>query len=578
MTMRTHSRNTSRLSLYLALFFTLFTGVNSFAQDTVTLVGDFQSELGCSDDWLPDCSETYLTYDADSDIYSATFSLPPGDWNYKVAINNSWDENYGDGAVAGGDNVTLSLTDQTEVTFYYDHKTNYVTDTLRSIVATVPGSYQPLIGCPAEWRPECMRSWLQDPDKDGIYSFSAPMSAGSYMCKVAVNLNWTENYGVDGVADGADIPFTVGPSETVTFNWDSNTKILTIETAVVVSDDSTVTVVGNLQSALGCESDWDPTCEATQLTFDQDDLAWQGTFTVPAGDWEYKVALDGAWDESYGGPDGANVALNLTEEREVKFYYSTSTNYVTDSASSTIATLAGNFQSLIGCGADWDPSCLRTMLEDPDRDGIYTYTTAALPFGIYETKVTINESWDENYGMNGEAGGANVPFLVPGNNIPVIFSWDSTTKVLSVTADNSGGGPFNAPDARYAVFHYTRADGDYGDHTTGDYNDYWGLHLWGSAVAAADQTDWTQPKPFIGETAYGRFALIQLSGEAGTINYIVHRGDVKDGTEDDRTFNPNEAGSYELFLVGGDGNNYGSAAEYTKTHPKHTQHRSEERV
>jgi hypothetical protein len=27
----------------------------------------------------------------------------------------------------------------------------------------------------------------------------------------------------------------------------------------------------------------------------------------------------------------------------------------------------------------------------------------------------------------------------------------------------------------YAIIHYFRADGDYGDHTTGDFNDFWGV-------------------------------------------------------------------------------------------------------
>ena len=33
-----------------------------------------------------------------------------------------------------------------------------------------------------------------------------------------------------------------------------------------------------------------------------------------------------------------------------------------------------------------------------------------------------------------------------------------------------------AGDPTYAIIQYFRGDGDYGDHTTGDYNDFWGLH------------------------------------------------------------------------------------------------------
>ena len=44
------------------------------------------------------------------------------------------------------------------------------------------------------------------------------------------------------------------------------------------------------------------------------------------------------------------------------------------------------------------PGCLRSWLQDPDGDGIYTFETTALPAGSYEGKVAINESWDVNYG------------------------------------------------------------------------------------------------------------------------------------------------------------------------------------
>ena len=69
-----------------------------------------------------------------------------------------------------------------------------------------------------------------------------------------------------------------------------------------------VTIAGDLQSELGCPGDWDPGCAATHLTYDATDDVWQGTFTVPAGSWEYKAALNDAWDENYGlhaSPGGA---------------------------------------------------------------------------------------------------------------------------------------------------------------------------------------------------------------------------------------------------------------------------------
>ncbi len=63
----------------------------------------------------------------------------------------------------------------------------------------------------------------------------------------------------------------------------------------IVSADHTpnptnVTIVGNLQSELGCPGDWQPECVLTQLVDDANDDVWQGMWTVPAGSWEYKAA------------------------------------------------------------------------------------------------------------------------------------------------------------------------------------------------------------------------------------------------------------------------------------------------
>ena len=110
----------------------------------------------------------------------------------------------------------------------------------------------------------------------------------------------------------------------------------------------------------------------------------------------------------------------------VKFYYDHKTHWATDNKSSVIAVAAGSFQSELGCPGDWEPDCLRSWLEDPDGDGIYTFETTALPAGSYETKVAINESWDENYGPGGAPDGANIPFTVPVDNAKVTFTYDAT--------------------------------------------------------------------------------------------------------------------------------------------------------
>ncbi len=211
-------------------------------------------------------------------------------------------------------------------------------------------------------------------------------------------------------------------------------------------DPSSVTLVGNLQSELGCAGDWDPSCSATFLAHDGDDLVWQQSFTVPAGGWEYKAALNGSWDENYGAnaqPGGDNIPLNLAAERSVKFYYSHETHWITDNVNSVIATVPGSFQSELGCPGDWDPGCLRSWLQDPNGDGSYYFETTALPAGSYEGKVAINESWDENYGQGGVQNGPNILFTVSADYNVVKFSYNATTHILEIQEVVTGPGPDN---------------------------------------------------------------------------------------------------------------------------------------
>ena len=148
------------------------------------------------------------------------------------------------------------------------------------------------------------------------------------------------------------------------------------------------------------------------------------------------VAGLSSFDENYGANatfNGPNITLDLPAATTVKFYYDHKTHWITDSRDSVIAIAPGNFQSELGCSSDWDPSCLRSWLEDPDGNGTYQFSTDTLPAGDYEAKVAINESWDESYGAGGDPLGTNIAFTVPAD-ATVTFSYDAISHVLSVTS------------------------------------------------------------------------------------------------------------------------------------------------
>jgi len=202
------------------------------APASVGIPGNYQSEAGCGGDWDPGCAATQLAYDANGDIWRNTFGISPaGAYEYKVALNGSWDVNYGRNAQQNGPNIPLATNAAPQsVTFYYDHKTHWVTENVSSIIATVPGSFQSEIGCSGDWDPSCFRSWLQDINETSVYSFStSAIPAGTYEAKVALNGSWDVNYGQGGVQDGPNIVFTVPASGMdVVFQWNSVTHELRI--------------------------------------------------------------------------------------------------------------------------------------------------------------------------------------------------------------------------------------------------------------------------------------------------------------------------------------------------------------
>ena len=406
---------------------------------SVTIAGSLQSELGCTADWQPECASTHLALDATDGVWQGSFAVPVGSYEYKAALNDAWTENYGANAAPNGGNIALNLAADSTVKFYYDNATHWVADSQSSTIATAAGDFQSELGCAGDWQPDCLRSWLQDPDGDGTYTFTTTaLPAGTYNFKVAHNEAWGVNYGANGVADGANISFTVANAgDALTISYVKDTHVATASVAAQgggtpAPSKPSVTIAGSLQSELGCPADWQPECAATHLALDATDGVWQGAFPIPAGAYEYKAALNDAWTESYGlntGPN--NIPLTVAADASVKFYFDPVSHWATDSVSSAIATAAGSFQSELGCPGDWQPDCLRSWLQDTDGDGTYAFTTDTLPAGNYEFKVARNEAWDTSYGANG--GGNNIPFTVGQLGDKVTISYSPTDNIPTVT-------------------------------------------------------------------------------------------------------------------------------------------------
>ncbi|MGQ0841332.1 pullulanase-type alpha-1,6-glucosidase [Actinokineospora sp.] len=118
-------------------------------------------------------------------------------------------------------------------------------------------------------------------------------------------------------------------------------------------------------------------------------------------------------------------------------------------------------------------------------------------------------------GLRGTAVGKKIEFRVVAKDSRGTLGADGAAVTLAAAPPPPGGPGGQSPD--WLVVHYNRPAGDYAG---------WGLHVWGDVE---QPTEWTSPRPFSGETPFGRFAWVKLKPGAKQVGIITHKGDEKDG-------------------------------------------------
>ena len=202
-----------------------------------------------------------------------------------------------------------------------------------------------------------------------------------------------------------------------------------------VEQPGAVSVPGSHGSEAGCAvgssnagGDWEPACDEVQLTLDPTDQIWKATLDLPAGTYEFKAAINRAWDENYG--DGGRLnGSNIPYEHaggSITFSYDHRTHHVSNTSMSDVLVLTGDFQSEVGCTeGDGQPDCMATWLQDRDGDGTYVFRTATIPAGTYDVQVA----------RNGELIGDTTSFTVGADGAVTRFSYDAAAGELQVTTE-----------------------------------------------------------------------------------------------------------------------------------------------
>jgi hypothetical protein len=100
------------------------TAVETFDQpDAVAVAGDFNTLLGAPDNWAPQYDEVQLELDQLDQLWKLSADLPAGYYTFKIALNRTWDENYGAFGAFDGANHELHHAGG-PLTLQYDHRTH----------------------------------------------------------------------------------------------------------------------------------------------------------------------------------------------------------------------------------------------------------------------------------------------------------------------------------------------------------------------------------------------------------------------------------------------------------------------
>ncbi|MGH4120583.1 cell wall-binding repeat-containing protein [Clostridium sp.] len=195
-----------------------------------------------------------------------------------------------------------------------------------------------------------------------------------------------------------------------------------------------VVLAGTIQGIDGSGT-WDPASDKTKLNYDGNGNYSLTIKDVPAGNYEYKIAM-GSWDpENYGAngvPFGANISLIVPVQEDVIFWYNDDSHNIVDSTYYKVADI-----DLKGTGIS-----VGTKLIDPSLSGIYN-AKVTLNKGTYSNVVAVLDGKEYTFGT----------IDITDATKDVTFSFDATTLMTFTDASTTpiavNSLYFNSRDSKY---------------------------------------------------------------------------------------------------------------------------------
>ncbi|WP_234122774.1 pullulanase X25 domain-containing protein [Clostridium hydrogenum] len=296
----------TKLLSFVAVFFFLFSlipnlGTNIKAAENenlpsadtiVTLVGDFLKAQDMGNDWDPKNTASVMNVFPNG-VYELTVNFKKaGNYNYKIALNESFDENYGDNFAKGGNNKALNVTKAGKVTFRADFKNKTLYDSINNPdkfknTATVTGSLAQSGG--KDWTPSD-DSYDLDYIGNGFYKKSFALKKGNYEYKVAYDHKWSNGEVQDNVK------FSLDKDQTVTFISNPDLNICTNSIS-----SPEVSLIGEIRNK--GNDNWNEKLQGFEFSPLNNDGEYIYSSFIPEGTYQYKTCLNYAWDNAI--PSGA---------------------------------------------------------------------------------------------------------------------------------------------------------------------------------------------------------------------------------------------------------------------------------
>lgn len=332
-----------------------------------------------------------------SGLYRYTFkNVSAGEYPYKIALNGSWDENYGMDGIEDGSNYSVKVPETMDVIIWYSdisHLSQTNLNYIQGADVSLSGT-----GIPSGTK-------LTDTQLTGKYTAKVKLAAGTYD---DVKITYKgKTYDLAG--------FVVSEEGDVTFNFNPMSEEFGCDAIEAeVKSGAEVNAVGMVTFTAGF-AEMQTSAELTVKYADKDTVKTKGEEAMETAVLKATSKLNKAFKSDalwlgdaacelvyYFEVDGAREIADGVDTTEIN-----GESYMVfqkPEFEGRKVFVPGTFP-----GPSWDAASNPMTYAG---NGLYTYTFKDVPAANYEYKISIDGSWDENYGLNGGAAGANIAVAV----------------------------------------------------------------------------------------------------------------------------------------------------------------------